>query len=46
MEMPPFMWLGSEAIPAFVAWQEAEQKKRDEAILAAANCPIVEDDGE
>jgi predicted transcriptional regulator len=42
MDMPPFMWLGSEAIPAYVAWQEAEQASVDAALIAAATCPIVD----
>jgi hypothetical protein len=45
MTEPPFFWLGPEAIPSFIEWQEAEQRARDQALIAAANCPVV-DEGE
>lgn len=46
MTEPPFFWRGADAITDFIEWQEAEQARVDQALIAAANCPIVMDDGE
>lgn len=46
METPPFFWLGADAIADFNDWQTAEQQAFDAALIAAANCPVLEDEGE
>lgn len=46
MTEPPFFWRGADAIPDFVAWQDAEQQRRDEAIRVAATCPVIDATGD
>jgi predicted transcriptional regulator len=46
MTEPPFFWRGCDAIADFIEWQEAEQSARDQALIAAATCPVVDDTGD
>lgn len=46
MTEPPFFWRGADAIPDLIAWQEKQQQERDEALRAAATCPVIDATGD